>query len=132
VDATGNLLIADWDNQRIRKVTFSSPTLVLNSVGFGNAGEYDVVVSNPYGSTTSSVVNLIIAPILSTPQIPGGGTNFTFLLSGHAGSNYVLQVSSNLSNWSSIRTSTIPVGGTITVSNAITISSRQFYRIFIP
>ena len=43
-------------NNRIRKVVFPGPTLVLNDVGFGNAGAYDVVVSSPYGSVTSSVV----------------------------------------------------------------------------
>ena len=58
VDATGNLFIADSDNDRIRKVVFPGPTLVLNNVGLGNAGAYDVVVSSPYGSVTSSVVNL--------------------------------------------------------------------------
>ncbi len=65
VDATGNLFIADLGNNVIRKVVFPGPTLVLNDVGDGNAGEYDVVVSNPYGCVTSSVVNLTILPAAS-------------------------------------------------------------------
>ena len=63
VDATGNLFIADYYNNRIRKVVIQGPTLVLNDVGFGNAGAYDVVVSSPYGSVTSSVVNLTIITV---------------------------------------------------------------------
>jgi hypothetical protein len=103
-------------------------------VGFGNAGAYDVVVSSPYGSVTSSVVNLTITlppVILSAPQITVGKTNFTFLLSGPAGSNYVLQVSTNLLNWSPVSTSTIPVSGTITLSNAISGYNRRFYRVHL-
>jgi uncharacterized repeat protein (TIGR03803 family) len=135
VDTTGNLFIADEGNQRIREVVFNSsvltPTLVLNDVGFGNAGKYDVVVSGPYGSVTSSVVNVIIPPFLSVPTIPVGKTNFTFQLSGPAGSNYVLQVSTNLLNWSSVSTSSIPVSGTITFTNPVSGYSNSFYRAYL-
>jgi sugar lactone lactonase YvrE len=131
VDATGNLFIADSGNNRTRKVVIQGPTLVLNDVGFGNAGGYDVVVSSPYGSVTSSVVNLTITlPPLLAPQITGN-TNFTFLLSGPAGSNYVLQASTNLSNWSSVSTSTIPVSGTMTMTNATSGYNRRFYRVYL-
>ena len=135
VDATGNLVIADSEDNVIRKVVFLGPTLVLNDVGFGNAGTYDVVVSSPYGSVTSSVVNLSITIpgfMLSAPQVTSGNTNFTFLLSGPSGSNYVLQVSTNLSNWSPVSTSTIPVSGSVTLSNAISGSNHRFYRAYLP
>jgi uncharacterized repeat protein (TIGR03803 family) len=137
VDATGNLFIADTGNQRIRKVVnpgIPGPTLVLKNVGFGNAGAYDVVVSSPYGSVTSSVVNVTITlppVILSVPQISSGNTNFTFQISGPTGSNYVLQVSTNLLNWNSVSTFTIPVSGSINASNAISGYNRQFYRVHL-
>jgi hypothetical protein len=101
-------------------------------VGFGNAGAYDVVVSNPYGSVTSSVVNLTVTlpVILSEPQVTGK-INFMFVLSGPAGSNYVLQTSTNLLSWSSVSTSTIPVSGSMTLSNAISGYNRRFYRVFM-
>jgi hypothetical protein len=80
------------------------------------------------------VVNVTITTpgvFLSTPEINGGKTNFTFLLAGPAGSNYVVQVSSNLVNWSSVSTSTIPISGTITLSNAISGYNRRFYRAYL-
>ena len=139
VDATGNLLIADKGNNRIRKVvspaiSVTGPTLVLNDVGFGNAGTYSVVVSSPYGSTTSSniILNVTLPPVvLSAPQVAIGKTNFTFVLSGPAGSNYVLQVSSNLLSWSSVSTSTMPVSGSMTLTNAMSGYNRRFYRAFM-
>ena len=65
-------------------------------------------------------------------QLTGAGiTNgvFHFVLNGPVGSNYVIQVSSNLVNWSALSTNTIPAGGLI---NLIDLTSshrpRQFYR----
>jgi hypothetical protein len=115
-------------------VVILGPTLVLDHVGVGNAGAYEVVVSNPYGSVTSSVVNVtVVMPVvLSAPQMAMGETNFAFQLSGPAGGNYVLQTSTNLLNWSSVSTSTITSGGTLTLTNAIPDDNRRFYRVFLP
>jgi sugar lactone lactonase YvrE len=139
VDAIGSLFIADEANQRIRKVVNpgfgTGPALVLDDAGSGNAGAYDVVASSPYGSLTSSVVNVTITfpgLLLSAPQLTDGKTDFTFLLSGPAGSNYVLQVSTNLLNWSPVNTSTIPVSGSVNLSNVISGYNRLFYRAYIP
>jgi uncharacterized repeat protein (TIGR03803 family) len=68
---------------------------------------------------------------LSNAFIGGSKTNFTFQLSGPAGSNYVLQVSTNLINWSSVSTSTIPVSGFTNLSNAISNYNRRFYRVHL-
>jgi hypothetical protein len=69
--------------------------------------------------------------ILSAPKTTGGNTNFTFLLPGPSGSNYVLQVSTNLLNWSSVSTSTIPVSGSIALSNAISGYKQSFYQVHL-
>jgi hypothetical protein len=74
VDASGNLFIADQGNQRVREVVFPGPTLVFDSVSGANAGAYDVVVSCPYGSITSSVVSLVVLlppAIVTEPQSRG-------------------------------------------------------------
>jgi hypothetical protein len=70
-------------------------------------------------------------PIISAPQLSGGKSNITFQLSGPAGSDYVLQVSTNLLNWSPVNTSTIPVSGSINLTNPITGTSRRFYRVYL-
>jgi uncharacterized repeat protein (TIGR03803 family) len=137
VDSNFNLFVAQPDDSSvIRKVVLPlGPTLVLNDVGCGNSGVYDVVVSSPYGSVTSSVVHLTVtlSPfILSAPQMSVGNINFTFQLAGHPGSNYVLQSSANLLNWNSVSTSTVPASGSIILSNATTDNSRLFYRVCSP
>ena len=138
MDASGNLFIADIYNYLVRKVVFNSsvlsPTLVLNNVNIGNSGAYDLVVTGPYGSVTSSVVNVTVTLpplVLSMPQIIGN--SMTAELSGPAGSNYVVQISTNLFNWTSVVTSTIPVGGSINLTDnvdvPITNYNRRFYRV---
>ena len=69
---------------------------------------------------------------LSAPQMTASKTNFDFLLSGPAGSNYVLQVSTNLLSWTPVITSTIPVSGTINLTNALNGYKQSFYRTVIP
>jgi formylglycine-generating enzyme required for sulfatase activity len=73
----------------------------------------------------------VITMALSVPRTSVGNNNIIFQLSGPPGSNYVLQVSTNLSNWSSVNTSTIPISGTITLSNAMGGYNRRFYRTYL-
>jgi len=70
VDGFGNLFIADNNNQRIREVITQGPVLALNSVGGNNMGNYDVVVTSPFGSVTSSVVFLTVLLPPSIAQQP--------------------------------------------------------------
>jgi sugar lactone lactonase YvrE len=68
LDSLGDLYIADEANNRIRKVPLASfPTFTLSNVGTNNAGNYDVVITSPYGSVTSAVVTLTV--VLSPPEI---------------------------------------------------------------
>ncbi|MHB8519486.1 MAG: NHL domain-containing protein [Limisphaerales bacterium] len=80
VDGGGNVFIADYANNNIRKVTAQGPMLALNSVGAGTAGNYDLVVTSPFGSITSSVASLtVLFPPAITQQsqsqsVPVGAT----------------------------------------------------------
>jgi sugar lactone lactonase YvrE len=67
VDGFGNLYIADTGNYRIREVVYPGTNLVLQDVATCNAGSYNVVVTSPYGSVTSSVVTLTVVKM--TPVV---------------------------------------------------------------
>ena len=157
VDGAGNLYVSDYLNDTIRKVTPVGTNWVVTTIGgvAGFTGWADGIgisakFDEPWGMAADSAGNVYVADtdnnritkgtpflaltplvVLSAPQISNGKTNFSFLLSGPAGSNYVLQVSTNLLNWSSISTSAIPVIGTISLTNAITNYNRRFYRIHL-
>jgi len=72
LESAGSLLIAEYPFGRIRRVTLGRiPTLPLNSVTTNNAGNYQVIVTSPAGSVTSSVVSLTVAfvpSIVTQPQ----------------------------------------------------------------
>jgi uncharacterized repeat protein (TIGR03803 family) len=115
----------DWTNLQF-VVSATGANTVLQ---FGFQDDY-----NWFGLDDISVVAYPTTPppvILSGPQVAIGKTNFTFQVLGPAGSNYVLQASTNLLNWSSVSTSAIPVSGSITLSNAISGYSRRFYRVYL-
>jgi hypothetical protein len=67
----------------VRKVDLGrAPFYQLNNAGAANAGNYDVVVSSPYGSVTSSVVSLTV---LLPPSITTQPTN-TAVTNGNSAS----------------------------------------------
>ena len=81
-DGSGNLYISDIGNKRIRKVGFgfdNSPILTLNSVMPNNAGYYQVIVSSPSGSVTSSVAYLTF---VLPPKLPHTATATTITAYG--------------------------------------------------
>jgi uncharacterized repeat protein (TIGR03803 family) len=120
-----NLPVIGWTNMQF--VVTASGTSTVLQFGFRDDPSYlglDDISVMPYSTTRPPA-------ILSAPQIAAGKTNFTFLLSGPCGSNYVLEVSTNLLNWDSYSTSTIPVSGSITVTNAISAYNRRFYRVYL-
>jgi sugar lactone lactonase YvrE len=96
-DASGNLLIADKGNNRIRKVLLYAgyPTFTINNIGATNAGNYSVVVTSPYGSITSSVAVLYLSPAITSQPASqivavGSSPSFTVAVVGSGPFGYEL------------------------------------------
>jgi hypothetical protein len=105
----------------------------LSNIQPVNAGNYTVVITNIYGSTTSSVVsvNVLVSPTLTI--VNGSSTNFGFAFATVFGSTYVTQYKANLNdtNWTAIATN---VGAGNMLSNNFPVTSalsNRFYRVVV-
>lgn len=90
---SGNLFIADANNYRVRQLP--GPTLLLTNLTADQAGNYDVVVTSPFGSVTSHVAVLtvllpptIIGPPSSQSVAVGGAAAFSVAAAGTTPFNY--------------------------------------------
>ena len=139
--ATPNEFQVSWggitllDEINIPAFGWTNMQFVVTATGTSTVLQFGFRDDPTYLAFDDVTVDSLTAPptpvILSSPQLAGGKTNFNFVLYGPVGSNYVLQVSTNLANWSSVRTSAIPIGGTVTLSNAMIGYGRRFYRVYL-
>jgi hypothetical protein len=105
LDTDENLYIADNQNNRVRKVGLAgSPTLQLNNITTNILGNYQVIITSPSGSVTSSIATLtmLLPPsITSQPAnitaTNAGSANFLVTASGTAPLNYQWWMSSGRS-----------------------------------
>ena len=128
MDASGDLYIADGNNQRILKVLMggSFPSLTLSSVFTNYAGNYSVTVTSPYGSVTSAVATLtVVLPpsILFQPAsqvvLPGSNATFSVTATGTPPFYY---------SWYFDSTNLLQAGTntTLVVSNANTVDAGNY------
>ena len=120
----------EWRKDGLTVVTSTNSTLTITNITLGNGGNYDVVAYNPYGVSTSSVATLtVLTPAILESPAYTLNNQFQFTVTGPTGSNYVVQVATNLSAstiWSPLITNATPF--TFVDSNAIA-SPQKFYRV---
>jgi len=115
----------------------TSASLMITNAQTSNNGNYWIVITNNYGSVTSSVVTLTV---LSAPLFGGitaaGGPNGAFILSGiggTSGSNYFVLTSTNLAiplaSWTPIATNQFGNLGQFSFTNTPPTNVPQLFYI---
>lgn len=109
-------------------------TLTISNVSSANAGSYAVRVNNGLTSTSGGATLVVLTnPVPAVVNIVSGGTGMTvggfkLQLSGPAGSNYVIQASTDLKNWIPISTNAAPTGSVAYTDTAATNLAFRYYR----
>jgi Immunoglobulin domain len=108
--------------------------LTIKNVTSTNGGNYSVVIKNGGGSVTSDDATLVVLlnTVSNVLNIVSAGTGMTangfqIQLSGPAGSNYVIQASTDLQSWTPISTNSAPSG---TVSYTDTSAKTNVFRFY--
>lgn len=95
-----------------------------------NAGNYTVVITNIYGSVTSTPSALTVLPLgVTTPKISAPG-QFQFTFDTATGISYSVQYSTNLTQWLPLFTIG-GVGSPLTLTDPTAGTPFRFYRIKI-
>jgi hypothetical protein len=129
------LFIADTGNNRIRKVTAFGPRLLLGDFTPGQAGLYDLVVSNSAGSVTSAVIQVtpVLAPLAASLK---AGPAVQIQFAGIPGSNYVMETTTNLgtpASWQPLSTNAAGANGSgVFIDTNTPAYPARFYRLALP
>jgi uncharacterized repeat protein (TIGR03803 family) len=107
--------------------------LTIANVQMSDAGDYTVVVTNTYGSVTSSVAALTVQPPTPTVLTANGSgssisNGFGFNLSGMAGQAVVIEASANLISWTPLLTNSLLTGCFRFNDCDSTNCAQRFYR----
>jgi hypothetical protein len=112
----------------------STYALALSTTTAGDAGDYTVVITNAYGSATSSVATLtVVVPVLapSFQSVTLGNGSVNFVWSATPGGTYQLQYSLDLTpgSWTSIGPPVTASGTTLSASDTVGPDPQRFYRV---
>lgn len=133
------------DGTSVAVAAATNATLAFSTSTTGNSGDYQLVVSNAYGSSMSDIAHLtVLAPrVLNARAVPGGIQLNCFAT---AGNSYLLQVATNLIPpvaWTTVSTNLADSRGLVTYLEPInqlgprsavssTNSVSQFFRLLAP
>jgi hypothetical protein len=132
--ASGIPLGYQWSfNQTNAFLTEPNALLTLTNAQLADSGVYSVVVTNAYGSVTSSLANLTVyltaAAVLNGP-VALAGNQVQFTIGGVAGFKYAVEASTNLADWVRVVTNTSPF---VFVDAQAGNYGQRFYRaVYLP
>ena len=123
-----NALAYQWFKDGTALNGASNATLVITNVQIGHAGNYTVAVSNALvGAVSSPAALTVVVPIVN--NAPGYvNSQFSFNLSGLAGSSFVLETSTNLQNWLPLVTNVFGTNVFPFSDPASPVNPLRFYR----
>ena len=109
VDAFGSLPLSyQWRRGGTNLAGKTTATLSLPNVTSAQAGDYQVVLTNHFGSVTSAIARLTLREAFTLDvrlvEISAGGGAFRFIATGPINTNYVIWGSSNLTDWVPVQT----------------------------
>ena len=108
--------------------------MTLTNLATNSAGTYQLVVTSPYGSTTSTVALSVGLPPLQAKL--NAGNVLKLHSTGTAGSNYVLQAATNLNPpvlWIPVATNVADTNGNWSFTDTNTADfSNRYYRVTGP
>ncbi|MDX1953199.1 MAG: immunoglobulin domain-containing protein [Verrucomicrobiota bacterium] len=115
-----------WRKNGVNISGATSSTYTINNAQAGHAGTYSVVASNFGGSNTSSNAYLTVYSTAAATLEAFNYTNnsFRFFNDGVTGYTYIIEASTNLTNWVAVSTNIAP----FTFTNAVTTNFP--YRFF--
>ncbi len=139
VTAAGNApLVYQWQFVGTNLAFATNTLLVFNPVATTNAGSYDVVITNSFGSVTSATVTLSVLGVPVSFVTTSRGIQFTngllqLSLSGLTGQGSILiEASSDLTHWTPVFTNPPGFGTIQFIDPATTNFGSRYYRVTTP
>lgn len=130
----GKPISASADVTVVSLPLLGTSSLTISNACPANAGGYSVRVNNGLTSTSGSAMLVVLTnPVPNVVNIVSAGTGMTasgfqLQLSGPAGSNFVIQASTDLKTWIPLSTNAAPTGSVSYTDTAATNLAFRYYR----
>lgn len=130
---SGTPLIYQWQYNSVNLPSATNAVLTLTNVTADQAGLYSVNIANSSGFTNSSAARLTVfhsAAATLDSAAPLAKGRFAFIVNGVPGYRYVIQASTNMTDWVSLQTNTAPFN--FVDANAGQFKQRFYRSVCLP
>jgi len=122
-----------WQFNQTNLPDATNASLSFTNIRFASEGSYELIASNLYGSSASQVASLTVSapppPLLFSPGINTNG-QFQMNLGGSSGVTFVIETSTNLTDWMPLTNLFNATGNAIFIDsfNTASADAARFYR----